>query len=194
MDAQITSSVIGGVVGAIAGGIVPYLIYLSTEKKKKKEKQLENLLMLRTEIENLGYKSMELKFRLQITNKEKSNPELIEAVNNIRIFRNKDLLELDHIIPHYALYIDSETLTNSKTFLENINEKFSEIERKMIEVSKERQNGADGADIKEKNLRIVDNMGPQLELISRECDNFRIKLSNKVDHYYKEYQKKYIKI
>ncbi|MEN3156744.1 hypothetical protein [Priestia aryabhattai] len=192
MDAQITSSVIGGVVGAIAGGIVPYMIYLSTEKKKKKEKQLEYLHILEKEIEDLSYKSNNLKFNLQKQDNEKYSDEIIAALENIRTFMTKDLYEIQHTIPHYALFIDSETLYKSTTFLKNIKIQASEGQNKISELRTKGKNQTTTP--QERAIQHVKQLITDLEFIEKECDVLKGILVDKVNHYYESYQKKYIKV
>lgn len=192
MDAQITSSVIGGVVGAIAGGIVPYMIYLSTEKKKKREKQLEYLHILEKEIEGLSHKCSELKFNLQRKTEEAHIEEILKALENIRIFMTKDLYELQHTLPYHALFVDSETLNKSMGFMVRIQNKISEEQQKITKIREAKENGAEM--VKELTMQQVKHLMTQLEFIEEECDVLKKVLLSKVNDYYESYLKKYIKV
>ncbi|WP_273130025.1 hypothetical protein [Bacillus weihaiensis] len=188
MDSQLISSLIGGIVGALVGGAFPFYIYKRTESKKMKEKRLENLLLLRTEIEYIMYRADDLNFEIKESNFKKDRELIQSTLADIRSFILTDIFETQRKIPHLSIFIDTEFYNKSVSFIEATTLHLGKKENEM----KDFLNYSHPEESEKRIEKYVESRIHMLETISDESRKVHKLIMSKINLYYNDYQKKYI--
>lgn len=181
-----SSAIIGGLAGALGGGLITYFIYSVTERRKTREKRLDILLKFRTEAEDLCYKAGDLKRILKSQQEENDLNGARQTLEEIRKLLVIDMYEIKNTFHHYALFIDSETLDNTVDFLNATGHQVTTEEDYFSEMKQV---------VTEPQTRVtiyINGRIKNLELIASEADKLYQFIVNKSHQYYAEYQKKYI--
>ncbi|KAA6472213.1 hypothetical protein [Bacillus swezeyi] len=122
-----TDTILAGIIGATVAGIVPFIIYLLTETKKKQERRLVALYDIHKELESFIFKSDDLKFELE---RASTSENLIEKIKEINEFFIIHFFDKKRKMTHSALFIDSEVYNRTLDFFE---ETFKELKQMQME-------------------------------------------------------------
>ncbi|WP_163113717.1 hypothetical protein JNUCC21_11340 [Bacillus sp. JNUCC-21] len=172
-----TDTILAGIIGAIIGGIVPFIIYLLSEHKKKKEKRLDCIYNLMTDLEIFLSETTDLRFKLKNAQRE----ELLSVLREVANLVSKGIFKKGRDLPYYALFIDSETYNQTMDFLTGSFEELQKIQKEFNVFKIESDEPV------ERIKAFVDGQLLGLDIISDKGDKLNSLMSEKKDFYYQKH-------